>query len=659
MADVSIRVTGQDSSAAATDKAADGIERIGKEADKTKPKLTELDGAARAAGRGANQLGDQMDKSKRDAEQLKTKLIELKATTVALGQTFAATGGKDAAVLKEFIKASTELGKTRRVARALDVEDPTSIVKKFGQAGEAGAKTFSSAFQGGVLDTLKALPSEAKIVIAGTAAAIGTVLAVGLVSSLNAALLTGIGVGGLVAGIKLAARDPAVAGAFTDLGSHVSSRLDDSVKPFKQELIDSAGIFEKSFDRVAPRIDTIFAGLSGEIKPLATGLAKAGENLAPGLQRAVAAAQPFIRDLANELPRLGTLIGQLFDSLAKAGPGAELTFRTILISIEALIKSFQIMIDLAAPFPNLIAAIGDKLGAWDISGAGGLVTVLTDLDKGAGDTGDSFDNLSANMYNTADAARELNDRFNDLFGIMLTQDQANLRVKQGMADLTKELQDGKRTLDENTQAGRDNVSVIFDQLDALNRKREADIAAGNGTVEATQTANAAYAGQVESIRRLLAQLGFTRGEIDALINKYQEIPHEIDTYVNTYYTDFHTSRQLGAFDPGAREERRYGKVFGGIVGAAQLGGIHSGLTKVGEGGWEYADLPMGTMVYPHANSAQMDAMAGNGSGGNGGAMVTVALVSSGGGDAFTEFINNQIRTGRLRLKVVNDRVVPA
>src|SRR4029450_12435653 len=86
----------------------------------------------------------------------------------------------------------------------------------------------------------------------------------------------------------------------------------------------------------------------------------------------------------------------------------------------------------------------------------------------------SFDELN-------DKTRLAADAFGRLFGEVMGVKEANLEVAQAWADTRKELLNGKRTLDESTQAGRDNVGQLNDMVGALERKREADIAAGNGT----------------------------------------------------------------------------------------------------------------------------------------------------------------------------------
>lgn len=400
-------------------------------------------------------------------------------------------------------------------------------------AANATIDSFGSAF--------KALPPEVKLGVAASVLAGATLAAPAVVSTVNAAVLAGLGAGGLALGIMLAAKDPAVAAAYANLSSHVQRRLQESVTPFRSELIDSAGIFGDSFDAVAPRIDRIFKGLATTIKPLSTGLAKGFENAFPGLERAVAASLPLLRELAAELPRIGSLIGELFGAIADAGPGAALTFKFILINVEALIKALTWFIQMMGGVANGVSvltaaglALGQSLGIVDdnttkvISKIGASGTAATTSAGG-------FRTLSMATYNTADAARAADAAFNSLFGELMSVDQANLAVKSGMAQLTATIQANKKTLDQNTEAGRQNVGAILGQIQALDRKRQADIAAGNGTVEATNRANAAYAANVAALRKVLIQMGLTAAEVDVLIAKYQQIPRNIGTTITTTY----------------------------------------------------------------------------------------------------------------------------
>jgi hypothetical protein len=664
VADINIKVSSQDTSAPGLDHAADGIERIGDEAKKATPKLTGLDGAERAAGRGADQMGDQFDDAKRDASQLMARIAELSASTKALALDFGSGARSGDELTKTFNKQFKELNQLRRMAKAAGLGDDPSVrrllpVEVFKRGGEEGAGTFAQAFEGGLIKALKTPQGM------GVAGALATALA----ASLGGAALAAAGGGAAAA---------AVAAAYARDSAAIKSAVDRQTGDFLAKW-RAAG--EQALDPTLDAIDEIGDAINGinfqsivgsgskYLVDLAHAAATAITQIGIGTDDFLKDAGPAVEILGKHIGEFGRVFKETLDLIGGGADGGARALDDLFKIIEAGILTIGAFIRAAEETYDALSTAGDgvqefmvewhpfakAMNDWENSGNGrSIAKTLGDMGHGARHSSADFEELSSQMYNTADAAKELNDRFNDLFGQMLSQDEANLKVKQGMADLNQELRDGKKTLDENTQAGRDNVEAIFEQLDVLNRKREADIAAGNGTLEATKTANAAYAGEVESIRRLLLHLGYTQAEVDALISKYAQIPHEINTTINTFHNDYYARQALqgNAFDPGSRLDRRGvgDRRTGGIIGAAAVGGIHSGMTKVGEEGWEYARLPTGTMVYPHSNSTQMEAM----SGGGGGVQVSVALESSGAGDALVEIINTLITTQRLRLKVLSN-----
>lgn len=660
MADVVIRVSEQGPTGNAVDKAADDIERLGEEAKKAKPKFFEFSITMDKTGRSANKMGEQLDKNKRDAEQLRNKLLELKAVTVSLGQSFAASGGKDMGIFKEFQKANAELNKVRRVAKSLDIIDPTIIKKK----AEDEASTFAQFFEGGLLKALKTPQG------AGIAGA----LAIFLGAAIGGAALAAAGGGAAAAAVAAAYQRDSVA---------ITGAIDKQTDTFLNKW-SIAG--SKALDPTLKAIDLIGDGInrididkivgkgSEYLEDLARGVGSAITYVGTGIADFIDDAKPAVEVLAQQIPEMGRAVKEAFNLIGGGAEGGAKALRDLFLLLDAGILTIAGFVRGAEEIYGALSDAGDGIqefmvkyhpfaGAMNdfVGGQGeSFARTLGDMGHGARHSSEDFEELSSQMYNTADAADELDQKFRDLFDVMMTQDEANLRVKEGWIKLNKELRDGKRTLDESTQAGVDNVGGILDQIKALDGKREADIAAGNGTKEATETANRAYAGQVESLRLLLIQLGFNRQAVDDLIAKYSEIPAEINTNVNTYYNDYYSRQGAGgsAFDAGDRLARRgIDKRSGGVIGAAAYGGVHSGLTKVGEEGWEFARLPTGTMMYPHANSVQMESMAANA--GGAGASVNVALVSSGGGDALVEILNTLIQRRRLRLKVVNGQVVPA
>lgn len=80
-----------------------------------------------------------------------------------------------------------------------------------------------------------------------------------------------------------------------------------------------------------------------------------------------------------------------------------------------------------------------------------------------------------------------------------------------------------------------------------------------------------------------------------------------DVYIRTHF--------VGGQGQARGGEYRTGGIIGGMSAAA-TGGVRQGLVKVGEEGSEFVRLPTGSMVYPKANTRQMEAM-GTGGGGQG------------------------------------------
>lgn len=391
-------------------------------------------------------------------------------------------------------------------------------------AGEETIDGFGAAF--------KAMPPEVKLGIAAGLVGAAVAASPAVVAVVNAAMLTGVGAGGLAAGIALAAKDPQVDAAFTNLGQRVEARLEKSATPFRGELIATAGIFGDAFDRQSSRVDRIFASLASTVRPLAAGLAGALENALPGVEHAAEAAGPLLRDIARELPNIGRQVGQLFDAFAKGGPGASLALRFILTNIEALILGLTILVDELGGAANGVAVLDDKAHLLTATLTGHPLQAYA-VQLGA--TAAAASGMAGAVYNTAEAADQANAAFDRLFGELLNVDQANLAVKAGMASLSSTIKGNAKTLDENTSAGRANVGAILSQIEALDRKRQADIAAGNGTKTATDKANAAYAAQVQSLRSVLIQLGLTAAQVDNLIGKYEAIPRNISTTITTHY----------------------------------------------------------------------------------------------------------------------------
>lgn len=621
-------------------------------------------------------LGDESKKTERNVGTLAGELLKAKGRMTELNKELGKTG--DMRLVDELKKATSEYEKLSRVAKNVHIGGDDSkgslfsslfgdVAKTAAKAGSEAGKTFAQLFEGGVTGAFQALPGEVKIALMASAAVAAIGASAIIVETVSAALLAGIGAAGIGAGIAFAMQDPKVNRAFTELGDHAQAAMKDAAKPFKTETIEAIGELSSSFDAVMPHIKAGMASLAPEVSGIAANFGKGLEQMGPGLESALKAAGPLLKEFSTTVPILGKAFGDMFSTIAKHGQGASMVFKIIFISIAALVKIVTFLMDQFGTMFDVFDKLADAGGRlWDaITGddkpktlAGGL----DDVGEGGENAADGLDGatdsvqgLDHSMAPAIGGVEDLTSAFDRLFGAAMGVKEADIAVAQGWSDLRKELTDGARTLDINTQAGRDNQTAILDQVNALNQKREADIAAGDGTVAATEKANAAYSSQIGQLRALLIQLGYDKGMVDAYIASLNAIPSNKLTTVTTLYVTKTAGGQTYNSAADAREGFRYGKATGGIIGAAS-GGMRGGLVEVGEYGRELVRLPFGSSVVPHGQSEEMRKQWASGghtspTGGGGRSDGGISMTFNGStNDWLAQAVMDGVRKGKITIK---------
>jgi hypothetical protein len=663
--EVNIRVTGANTSGNAINTAKRDVDDLGDAASKTSRRVVVL--------------GESEQKAGREASALARKLLEASAAAKLAAAEMNRIG--DDASIQKFRKAQSEYSKLAMAAKHVNAPGGgdgslfdsmfKAAPKEVEKVGVEAAKTFSSAFEGGVMGTFKALPPEAKAALGASVAGAAIAAAPFIVSAVNGAILGGIGAGGLAAGIALQAKDPVVAGAFKGLGSRIMADLGEASKPFRAELLNTVDTFGASWTKIKPNVSSFFATIAPETSKLSSAVSKSIEMLGPSLAKAAGPAAKVLDAVAAEVPEIAQALANLLDDISDHGDSAAAAIKFILFNVEALIVGFDILVKTVGPAADGIVRVAQAIGLIDDTRLDHVITKLdrtnqTAQDAGEGmsrmggsaeelsgttqDTAASVEYMNRAVYNTADAADQANQAFADLFGQLMGLDEANLKVAEDFRKLGADIKKNKGSLDANTEAGEKNRKTILGIVDDLNAQREAAIANGNGTVEATQKANAAFLAQLQRVRDVAAANGANTAQLDAMIAKYRALAGlgnivKSVTIINTavYRTIYDSSgKATGESGRGLSRDR----AVGGVTGAAS-GGNRDGLTMVGEEGWELVKLPAGSTVYTHGQSQRMMADGGGG-GGMPGALVLA--VQSGSDQAVAQMIQGLIRTGRIKIK---------
>lgn len=507
------------------------------------------------------------------------------------------------------------------------------------KAGTDSATTFSAAFQGGILSGFKALPAPAQAaIISGLAGALAAV-APFIGATISAAVIGGVGAGGLVGGIVLAARSAKVQAAFKDFAGSALQSLTDSAQSFVDPLTRVAKIFKDAFTGgpIAGGLQKTFESLSKSLEPLARGLVGLVAKALPGLQKIAEAAGKLFTKLGAEMPRFGAALSSFFESLANNADGAIDALVTILRLTEGIIIAFGKWAGEASRvFHSLYVLSGQGLleRLFNPQPASNMAQVLDIVVA-------SLNGVRHLLLNTADAADQANDAFHRLFGEAMNLDEANLAVKKGFLDLRDAFKENGKTLDDNTAKGQANKQAIFDQIKLLEEQRDAAIAAGDGTKAGTDKANAAYIAQIEKLRALAVAAGLPVGPLDAILDKYKDIAQQadIDKTITIHYKTVGTPTGVTELGRGLSRDKFNERASGGTVMRGQP-------YLVGENGPEIIWPGSAGYVSNASDTARMLSGAGGGSR----PLNLVYNGDTGGLDGlFYSWLMKAVRDGRLQL----------
>lgn len=125
------------------------------------------------------------------------------------------------------------------------------------------------------------------------------------------------------------------------------------------------------------------------------------------------------------------------------------------------------------------------------------------------------DQLATAVEDVGGALKEFNDEYERFIGKNVDATLAENNFKQAISDARDEIKKNKRSLDDNTDAGRANIKVIGDLLGQADTVAQATLKQTGSTDQATL----AYWRHVASVRQLALDSGISAHKVDALLGK--------------------------------------------------------------------------------------------------------------------------------------------
>lgn len=597
---VHVNVTGED-------QAARDLKKVEKAAEGAGDAIEDLGDTSTEAGKKTEDAGESFERTGDKADFLKKKVGELEAELKRLIEQLDATG--DVSLEKTIRNTERDARKYGRLLKQITGEVAGAAVKTGEAAGSSMISGLAEAFKTGSAATKGAMVP----VMVGLAA----LAAPGIAATIEAAVLGGVGVGGILGGVAAAMNDPFIAEAGEQLGSSLGATFTELGRStFGGPLLETFHILERSGTNFAAGIKPGLQAIAPLLTPLANGLEGLAVNALPGLNKALIASKPVLRVLADELPEIGTALGSFFESMSN-NDGAVMALTGLLGFIEDTIIGAGELIDTLSTVYADSAKVAEGVTGF-FSDAFGWVPLIGGMFEYSDETvshiassvnranmaaGDFSGNLDVMGQSAGDAAAQiekLKNEIDDLFGIEMGLERAQVAAAQGMKDLVEELRDGPRVIDLVSEAGIRNRQALDSQISALNDVRKAQIETGMPIEEA----NKRFRKQIDTITDLGHELGFTGKDFDTFMAKWRAVPDEAEKIFR--FKIEATAGSSTAWSMVRAAERQ-------LEGRAMGGSVKAGRTyRVGENGPEI--VTFGEDGYVH-NATQTKAMMSGQSGG--------------------------------------------
>lgn len=357
-------------------------------------------------------------------------------------------------------------------------------------------------------------------------------------AAIQGLLSTAFGLAGIGAGIALAiSQSSELQDAFKELGGRIFNSLQSAATVFLTPIEHAVQDLGRSFDRILPDIQASFAALAPFVDDVVRGITGFVENIMPGLRRAFENSGPALMQFSIELSHLGTTLGDFISTLTDDPEvlveGLKFAFLALNVTLAGTVQildllgqSFAAYQEAASDFstvfaPFSAAALIYKDNIADTDGIiRGLVPITNEYTDALGRQGQGANYAAVQGNGLLETLREI-------YNVQLAASNASIAYEQSIDDLSETLADNGRTIDINTQKGRDNVTAVNASIAAAIREHEAAIAAG-ASIEET---NEVYRARIRELQNTLRAAGFTEEAIAELTAAYVKVPDSLTTKV--------------------------------------------------------------------------------------------------------------------------------
>jgi hypothetical protein len=428
--------------------------------------------------------------------------------------------------------------------------------------------------------------------MAGPLLAAGVAAAAPLLGAVvSAGIIGGAGVGGVIGGVLLAAKDPRVAGAGKQLGENMLSSLKQDASVFIEPVLQGIGQIDAAFERLRPRIQKIFSNSSQFVAPLTDGVIRATDGILRGFQKLTDKAGPVIDQLSDSIGDLGEATGDALSTISGGSESAakglgdvtdklSLLIRTSGFVIRGLTEVYGAM-DKLKITTTLLGPLGQVYDLFT-HGSDEATKAADEHKRALGLLADSYERDQEGIERTnqylADSQKLMDDAAAaaaDLTNSNRSLYDSETNVAAALARATEARKENGRTLDVNTAKGRANRDALSSVARAARDEYDAFV-----KVNGVGPKSAALADTLRGKFIALAEkMGASKTQANNLANSILGIPGKKDVKI--------TANAKPAIDGARSAQSAINGVHGRnvsvnvIVNDARLRSVENRLNRLG------------------------------------------------------------------------------